>query len=126
MNIELIKEKAEHSEEFLKSLCESENEEQIIHVCDEYGLDITNEEASELLQGFALAKESEIDDDEELSEESLEEVSGGLVIDTATVIAIGFGLYVLYRGGKWVGTVSAKGLDRLTSAVKKLLKKKKG
>lgn len=111
MNINAIREKCEHDPVFLANLCESETEEELIQLCQKNNLDISRDEAADLLKGFEKAKAYE-NSEEALSEEDLDAVSGGLVISTTTIVLAGIGIYAAYDAGKklgkWVGSKRCK------------------
>ena len=111
MNINAIREKCEHDPVFLASLCESETEEALIQLCKNNNLNITLDEAVDLLKGFEKAKAYE-NSEEALSEDDLDAVSGGFAITTTTVVLAGIGMYAAYKAGKklgeWVGSKRCK------------------
>lgn len=111
MSIYAIQEKAEKDSVFLAGLCESTTEDQIIRLCAENELEISREEAADLLKGFETAKNMQ--ESEELSEDDLDNVAGGFALDFGTVVLIGVGLYLIYKGGKKVGEWLGKIRDKL-------------
>ena len=102
MNITAIEERCAQDPAFLALLCESESVEKIMQVCDKYNLNITQDEASDLLTGFNKAKAYDNSEDE-LSEGDLDTVSGGFAITTTTIVLAGIGIYAAYKGGKKLG-----------------------
>lgn len=111
MDIHAIEQKAKADSAFLAALCESTTEEQIIRLCAENDLEITREEATQLLDGFDMAKNMDVGD--ELAEDDLDNVAGGFAVTSGTLVAIGVGLYLLYKAGKKVGEALGKLRDKL-------------
>lgn len=106
-NIEAVKVLAEQNEPFLCAVCEADSAATLIQVCENNGITLSSEEAAELYKGILAGRDNSYNG-LELSEEELEEIAGGFVLDWATIILIGICLYGVYEGGKALGKWAKK------------------
>ena len=82
------------SEEFMKSLSEAITPEDVKSVFAEYGFDMTLEETAAMIE---LAKAGA---ENELSEESLDAVSGGIIVTLGGWLLFSAGMYAAGTIGK--------------------------
>jgi predicted ribosomally synthesized peptide with nif11-like leader len=82
------------NEEFVKSLAAAESEEAALKLFADNGIDITTEELAEI-KSSATAQD-------ELGEEDLEDVAGGIAISALTAAgALALGWWVYQQWRKW-------------------------
>lgn len=105
IQIQEIETRAKADQSFLKQICETKTVQGLISICSENDLPIEMEAAEDLFRGIESERDKQND---ELSENDLEKVSGGFFVTWGTAFAVGVGIYGLYRLGKAIGEYVTK------------------